>query len=56
MSFGPLVRSSCILAAEEIGSNRVHFSGMLLAVPSDDVMQKTLAERSNNSRSASDLV
>ena len=42
---------------EEVGSDHVHYSGMLLAVlhVSDDVMQKTLAERSNNSRSASDL-
>ena len=41
---------------EEAGSDRVHFSAMLLAILSDDVMQKSLTERSNNSCSASDLV
>ena len=41
--------------SEEAGSN--HYSGMLLAIIlSDDVMQKSRAERSNNSRSASYLV
>ena len=29
---------------------------MLLAIQSDDVMQESLADGSNNSRSASDLV
>ena len=37
-------------------SDHVHYSGMLLAIIlSDDVIQETLAKKSNNSRSASGL-
>ena len=36
--------------AEEVGGDHVHYSGMLLAALSDDVMQLSRAERSNNSR------
>ena len=33
--------------SQEVGSDLLHFSGILLAVPPDDVVKKTLAERSN---------
>ena len=42
--------------SEEVGSDHMRYSGMPLAMLSDDVVGKSRAERSINSRSTSDLV